>query len=321
MRSHHRRRLGLAVSGGAQESRMTVFDQLESPWPVPGSVLEHEGKCWFAAGRSSYLDGGIRLFALDFATGKVAREQTIYSADAKTGKMPLETEGMKMAGLLNDIPAAVGGDVFMRQMCMTSSDIHEKGHLFSTAGYLDPSWFNRTAWGIGKARTSGLMVLGKDAACGVESYGAHNAESAVRAGGGNSVFTPGKSAYRLVCFSLSEKAPAQPAAKRGKARPKSASQAIAWQQTIGIRVTAMVRAGEVIFVAGSPDIVDPHDPQGAWEGRKGGLLAAVSAADGKTLAQLQLPSPPVWDGMAAAKGKLYVAMEEGAVACLSGLSE
>ena len=215
-----------------QESRVMVFDQLESPWPVPGSVLvvpqaesdrlsatgsasaglhetlaepvAREGKCWFAAGRSSYLDGGIQLFTLDFATGKVAHEQTIYSADPKTGKMPLETEGMRMAGLLNDIPAAVGPNVFIRQMSMTSTDAPEKGHLYSTAGYLDPSWFNRTAWGIGEAKTSGLMVLGKDFAYGVEVYGPNFRETAFHAGGGNAVFTPGASAYRLVCFSLKE---------------------------------------------------------------------------------------------------------------------
>jgi outer membrane protein assembly factor BamB len=303
-----------------QETRVTVRDQLESPWPVPGNVLAHEGKCWFAAGRSSYLDGGIHLFALDFATGKVAHEQTIYSADPKTGKMPLETEGMAMAGLLNDIPAAVGPNVFIRQMCVTSTDGRQEGHLFSSAGYLDPSWFNRTAWGIGEAKTSGLMVLGKDVAYGVEVYGSNFRETAFHAGGGNAVFTPGASVYRLVCFSLKEAA-SEPSAKRSRPKAKNGLRPPAWQQPLGIRVTAMVRAGKVIFVAGSPDIVDPQDPHGAWEGRKGGMLAALSAADGKTLAVIKLPSPPVWDGMAAARGKLYVGLEEGAVACLSAAEE
>ena len=304
-----------------QEGRVMVHDQLESPWPVPGSVLAQEGKCWFAAGRSSYLDGGIHLFALDFTTGKVAREQTIYSADAKTGKMLLETSGMSMSGLLNDIPAAVGPNVFIRQMNVTAAssgaegaDGGQKGHLFSTAGYLDPSWFTRTAWGIGSAKTSGLMVLGKDAAYGVEVYGPNFRETAFHAGGGNAVFTPGASVYRLVCFSLKE---AKPSAKRSRPQGKAGLPPPAWRQPLGIRVTAMVRAGGLIFVAGSPDIVDPQDPHGAWEGRKGGMLAALSAADGKVLAQIKLSSPPVWDGLAVARGKLYVGLEEGAVACLS----
>ena len=301
-----------------QERRVMVRDQLESPWPVPGSVLAHEGQGWFAAGRSSYLDGGIHLFALEFDTGKVVHEQTIYSADPKTGKMPLETAGMTMSGLLNDIPSAIGSNVFIRQLNVTSTNGPEQDHLFSTAGYLDPSWFNRTAWGIGQAKTSGLMVRGKDAVYGVEVYGPNFRETTFFAGGGNAVFKPGADAYRLLCFSLKPVA-SPPPAKRAGAKKKLPPPA--WQQSLNIRVTAMVRAGGVIFVAGSPDTVDPQDPHGAWEGRKGGLLAALSATNGKLLAQINLPSPPVWDGMAVARGKLYLALEEGTVACLSAAEQ
>jgi hypothetical protein len=78
----------------------------------------------------------------------------------------------------------------------------------------------------------------------------------------------------------------------------------------------MVRAGETIFVAGSPDVVDPKDPHGAWEGRKGGVLAAFATGDGEKLAEYPLESPPVWDGMAAADGRLFVALRNGTIVCL-----
>ena len=77
----------------------------------------------------------------------------------------------------------------------------------------------------------------------------------------------------------------------------------------------MVRAGETLFVAGSPDVVDPADPHGAWEGRKGGVLAAFSTGDGKPLGEYTLPAPPVWDGMAVAQGKLYLSLSDGQVVC------
>ena len=165
-----------------QESRVTVCDQLESPWPVPGSVLVQDGKCWFAAGRSSYLDGGIRVYALDLASGKVARRQTIYHPDPKTGKMTPETSGQTMPGLLNDIPSAVGSRVFIRQMNVASADDQAEGHLFSTGGYLDSSWFNRTFWKIGGVQTSGLMVLGRNAAYGMELYGSRSRETLFKPG-------------------------------------------------------------------------------------------------------------------------------------------
>jgi hypothetical protein len=97
---------------------------------------------------------------------------------------------------------------------------------------------------------------------------------------------------------------------------------------------AMVLAGKTLFIAGPPDVVDEDeavrelgDPKSqkqlaaqdaALQGQKGSLLLAVSAADGKTLTQSELSSVPVWDGMAAANGRLYLAMKDGRVVCLHG---
>ena len=79
----------------------------------------------------------------------------------------------------------------------------------------------------------------------------------------------------------------------------------------------MVRARDKIFVAGAPDVVDPDDSYGAWEGRKGGVLAVFAASDGKKLAEYHLPAPPVWDGLAAAGGRLFISTEGGTVVCMS----
>ncbi len=288
--------------------RVVAFDQLESPWPVPGSVLVHDGKCWFAAGRSSYLDGGICLYALDPATGKAARQRRIYSPDPNTGKMTPETHGHSMEGLLNDIPATDGANVFIRQMNVSSPDARGGQHLYTTGGYLDPTWFNRTFWKVGRAQTSGLMVLGKDVAYGVEIYPSRSRET---------VFKPGVKGYRLACYPLKAR-PGEARGKQPKARRRQSGPKALWQQRVGIRITAMVRAGGTLFVAGSPDVVDPEDPHGAWEGRKGGVLAAFDAGDGKKLAEYKLPSPPVWDGMAAAGGRLYLSTKDGTVLCLGG---
>jgi hypothetical protein len=78
----------------------------------------------------------------------------------------------------------------------------------------------------------------------------------------------------------------------------------------------MVPAGKLLFIAGPPDIVDPKDPLGAFEGRKGGLLWAVSAATGEKLSEVKLDSPPVFNGMAAANGRLHIATTDGRIMCL-----
>ena len=104
-----------------------------------------------------------------------------------------------------------------------------------------------------------------------------------------------------------------------------------WTQDIPLLARAMVLAGGTLFVAGPPDLVDEpqafnqiNDPNvqrkladqaTAFEGNKGALLLAVSAADGKKLARYDLDSPPVFDGMVAAAGRLYMTTVNGQVVC------
>jgi len=81
----------------------------------------------------------------------------------------------------------------------------------------------------------------------------------------------------------------------------------------------MVRAGDRLLIGGMPDTFDPKRPSesasAAFEGQEGGLLHVVSSKDGKILGRAQLQSPPVWDGMAAADGRLYLTTTDGAVIC------
>ncbi|MCK5270375.1 MAG: hypothetical protein KAJ46_06305, partial [Sedimentisphaerales bacterium] len=52
-------------------------------------------------------------------------------------------------------------------------------------------------------------------------------------------------------------------------------------------------------------------------GRKGALLWAVSASDGKKLNEYKLGALPVWDGMATAYGRLYLSLKNGRVQCFA----
>ena len=53
------------------------------------------------------------------------------------------------------------------------------------------------------------------------------------------------------------------------------------------------------------------------KGKEGALMWAVSATNGKKLSQYKLDSLPVWDGMVAAHGKIYLATMDGSVTCFS----
>ena len=53
------------------DQHIVAYGQVESPWPVPGSVLVADDVAYLAAGRHSLADGGIGVFALQPATGQV----------------------------------------------------------------------------------------------------------------------------------------------------------------------------------------------------------------------------------------------------------
>ena len=100
-----------------------------------------------------------------------------------------------------------------------------------------------------------------------------------------------------------------------------------------MHVRAMVLASDTLFIAGPPNVAPEGPPErfsrknrltpaqaqaalDAWEGRSGALLWAVAADDGERLAEHRLDSPPVFDGMAAAGGRLYLSTMDGKVVCL-----
>jgi len=54
-----------------------------------------------------------------------------------------------------------------------------------------------------------------------------------------------------------------------------------------------------------------------FEGKRGGVMWAVDKADGRRLAEYRLESPPVFDGLIAANGRLYISSKNGTLACWS----
>jgi outer membrane protein assembly factor BamB len=80
----------------------------------------------------------------------------------------------------------------------------------------------------------------------------------------------------------------------------------------------MVLADTTLFAAGSPDVVPSDNPWAAFDGKKGGVLWAVSTDNGEKLAEYPLSSPPAFDGMAAANGRLFVSTKDGNVVCFDG---
>jgi len=331
-----------------QDRRVVAYGQLESAWPVPGNVLVRDGIVYCAAGRSSYLDGGIRLYRLDAKTGRKLSERCIDHRDPKTGyQLKGATRGTNIPGALPDVLSCDGESVYLRHLRFDLSGQPLKGevpHLFSAAGFLDGAWWHRTYWQVGTAmgtnyggwpRAGNQVPAGRILAIddstvygfGRNLYINHGAHVGID---GATIFhfrPPREDSRRFTyyrAFAAERRAPSgageqpgKPGAKRRRA-PARRARTFRWTQKLPIMARAMVLTPKLLLLAGPPDILACDDPIGALEGRKGGTLIALAPSDGKKLAEYPLKAPPAWDAMAAAYGRLYVATMDGRVVCLAG---
>jgi len=330
--------------------RIAACGQLESASPVLGSVLVQDGVVYFTAGRSSYLDGGIDLYRLEPETGRTLSRTPIYSPDPETGKQPRQFAPSSMPGARADILTGDGSSVYLRDMVFDKRGVElPKGsppkagliqsrpsawHLFTLTGFLDDSWAHRSYWIFGTHCSISTGCSGRDRNL---IYGRLLVfdESMIYGYGRRQVHWSNQlqdGAYRLFAVKRGEgtaqtSASFQPSQPKPLLRSRPVEQ---WTKPVAIQVRAMVLADGpgpsgaegVLFVAGPPadagnGPAGRDENKGALQKKSPGLLMAISASDGTELAQYQLDSSPVFDGMAAAYGRLYVSMEDGSLLCLA----
>ena len=287
--------------------RLPAFGRLESPWPVHGSVLVIGSKAYCVAGRSMHLNGGMYAYVLDVATGKIL-QQAQWTAD-------VAPKGELGGAVLPDILVSDGKAITMRTMQLDPDDISRQpakaGGDFLTAaggGLADETWFNTSFWRYGKSSAQ-MFAFDGQAAYGVRAIKKFGTKSYP-----HDIYTAG-TGYRLFAAGLGSAgaAGAAKADRRGKGKPAPAKDR--WEQRIAIRAEGLVLTNGHLCVAGAPDVVDEKDPWAAFEDRKGGRLAVFDRQDGKRLCEAQLPSAPIYDGLSAAAGRLYLALKNGAVVC------
>ncbi len=277
----------------APASRMIGADgQLESAWPVSGSVLIDEGKVYCVAGRTSHLDGGLYLYALDTATGAIVHQQHLQGPEFNSSDI---SENYKLpTGTLPDILASDGRKIYMRTRAfdMELNRRAGKPELQTAAGFLDASYFKRMPWKY-QGDYGRMLVHDKRSVYYVRMF------DSLRGLDPSVYFTPGRKGYLLFTKSRDWK-------KAG------------WRIRVPVRIQAMLIAGNRLAISGMPDVVDPKDPWGAFEGRRGGRLLVLNRSTGETVWQYDLASPPVFNGIAAAEGRLYVTEQDGSIACFGG---
>lgn len=157
------------------DRRTMAFEQLESLWPVHGSVLIRDNVIYTVAGRSNFLDGGLRLLRLDLQTGKKLSENVMDHTNPATGNNLQEMlQVLQMPVGLPDILSADEKFVYMKSQkfdfdgnrleigpnsgdfaTQASKQRGEGAHLFAPMGYLDDTWFHRSYWVMGQSFAGG----------------------------------------------------------------------------------------------------------------------------------------------------------------------
>jgi len=284
---------------------VVVNGQLESVSPVHGSVLVAGETAYFTAGRSSYMDGGIDLYRIQPGGGKVLSTTSIYSPDPKTGRQPPQSAPATMPGARSDILAGDDRYIYLRNMAFDRQGAKQpqgNDHLFTLTDYLDDTWTHRWFWMFGKRPSISTGCSGRDrkAIFGrmlvfddstIFGYGRSNIHWSNQLQDGG---------YRLF------------AVKRGQTTAK-------WTKPLPMQARAMLLAGRVLFLAGATG--GEHDFLDKQEEPRTGLLVAISTSDGTRLARYPLDRPPVFNGMASARGRLYVALENGDLVCMEEVAD
>ena len=139
------------------EKRIISYGRLQSSWPVHGSVLVENEVVYFAAGISSFLDGGIYVYGLDVASGEIVHRARLDNTNESL--KDAKTRAHDMDGAKNDILVSHGNRIFLTQnvfdMSLQKIETKRIGrygaletdlHLVASGGFLDDSGFDRLYW-------------------------------------------------------------------------------------------------------------------------------------------------------------------------------
>ncbi|NOY82422.1 MAG: PQQ-binding-like beta-propeller repeat protein [Kiritimatiellaeota bacterium] len=261
---------------------------------------------------------------------------TQNAVDARTLLAPDKADAFSMAGgVTSDVLVSNGADLFLRWQRYDTRLRRRSGrgrHLFSTSSLLDGADVHRSHWVLGTGdfgripvayswivnrknptprfgcepvAVFGLLLTFDDAAVfGISRVNGYQGYEIFR--GPNRPLT-----------AVPDPPPDFHTVHKGAPRLDYRAR-WKWHVRLDLRPRALIKAGNRLFLAGMPDRLGRGDAESiaVFEGRGGGLVRSLDPATGKTVSETKLAAPPVWNGLAAARGRLLVSCMNGTVVCL-----
>jgi outer membrane protein assembly factor BamB len=280
------------------DRRLVAYEQVESVWPVHGSVLVQNDMVYCVAGRSMFMDGGLRFIRLNPQTGQMISDSVLNELDDSGNNLqayiPNDSKnafsGLTMPVALPDILSSDGKYIYMRSQQFDLSgkrinigvkdigdQIGEGAHVFSPTGFMGNSTqFVRSFIMYGKSVLGGwgqweisawlipsgkLIAVDDQNVYGYQPKPEFLSESIIEE---YQLYAASKSSSQQAIkrVNVSRKVTETGDWKARQALPFADQTALDFKWRMDkpqIQAQALVLANKVLFVAGPRDVVDEED--------------------------------------------------------------
>ncbi|MHC4581927.1 MAG: hypothetical protein ACYS14_10755, partial [Planctomycetota bacterium] len=271
-------------------------------------------------------------------TGNVLDKNVLYNFDPVTGEQLGPEGGFDMDGVNTDILSGDGQNVFMKQERLDGSlqkIAKDVPHLFGVHGFLGEEWFVRSYWLLGTNVRAGWggWASGNETTFGrIMTFDEENAYGYGRVMIASAAVGHNADDYHLygVKKVLMTTGLPKPRRKRGQKKPQTdvnrpLKPKPFWTDEQSLIVRAMVLTSDKLVVAGPPDLrrkeagilayTNEEESLAAFTGQKGVMLRVIDKVNGATVSEQKLDAMPVFDGMSAAHGRIFVSLKNGDLQC------
>lgn len=305
--------------------RIVAGRQISSPWPVVGSVLYHRGTVYATAGFFTPLDGGIHFWALDPATAEVKFHRELTSLRGDDAVILPSHWYMHQEDMLNNVLAADGDEIRLY-------DQHGGWELSAETGELvgQSEAVPQCGWPKGRLTPGDFSTVDRWPWCGWDRVTMIHLLRGVepRLGGGVGMDPRNRWAdwYKGLYFVFPDRDRTGIQLAKGSLNPipwalpatldelrdpkiwrkspayQAAAQKLWKSQRPGTGVRGLVFAGDTLWIAGSRE--------------EGGAVHALSMTDGSMAEACAFDAIPTFEGLSAARSRLFVACSDGKILCL-----
>jgi outer membrane protein assembly factor BamB len=302
-----------------EHRRIVAYDRVESPWPVLGSVLLHDGLLYALAGRLTRSDGGMYLVALNPMTGTQIWRKHLSGIYGREAHILPQSWHANEEHFANNVLLANGDALRLYDEFGTWQFDCETGEMTGRSHKIpQPGWprgrltppnavaAERWPWAGWDRVTAAELLAGSD----TYNMMAHGMHPFARSTPKYQAWQfPSRDQWGIHGTRLNKEKQFVIAPAKFTERHLDVEQ-MPWKpRTIDLDVKSYVfaDAGRTVVIAGGKPI-GPHHTSGE--------LRTIDMRVGRDLSVVPLPAPVNFDGVAVANGRVFATTIDGKLICV-----